>query len=254
MRFACVIVIAGCGHAPPPPVAEPIDRQCALPATPDVIVRDGTAALVRWDVPDDDVWWQPVIPDDAAYLAYRRAIRDAGADLARPIADETIARTDDEREIWRRERLNAELAFGGDAGRVRPVHCLDAVLFALQNARHDELTTPTEFVALVLRKDSTLRIYAGSGDEMFPPKSVYGIDQARRDVADGWKLDLHLHNHTIQKRGVRPALGTPAPSTGDVQLLRGLATDLGLARVWVTNGMFTVDIPASALPRYHARD
>jgi len=244
------LVVTACGHAATP--ATP-PRACRLPE-PAIIIRDGNAVLVRWDVPDDPVWFGPTLPDDARYRAYRDAIRAAGAELARPIADEPAPTTDVERENWRRERENADLAFGGDAGRVREVHCLDAALFAHQRARHDELVQPTEFVANVLRKGATLRIYLGAGDEMFPPKRVYGLDQARTDVAAGWTLVANLHNHTIQKRGEKPALGTPSPSTSDIQLLRGIADELHLEAVWVTNGVFTGEVPAAALARYHARE
>ena len=146
----------------------------------------------------------------------------------------------------------------GGAGRVRRIQCLDAAVFAYQHARHDQLVQPTELIVMVLRKTiadrAMLRIYFGASDVMFPPKSVYGLDHARRDVADGWQLAVHLHNHTIQQRAGRPALGTPCPSTSDVGLLRGVAADLGLASVWVTNGMYTAEVPAGALARFHTRD
>jgi hypothetical protein len=238
---------------PPSPRVDPIDARCALPDAPTVLVRDGNAILQRWDVPADDRWFAPIIPDDPKLLGFRRAIRDAGAALARPIADAPPARTDEERELWRREDTNAELA----SSRVRPVHCLDAALFAYQHARYDELTRPTELIAMVLRKDvdgrPMLRIYFAGSDVMFPPKTVYGLDAAARDVADGWRLAIHLHNHTIKKRGDRPALGVPAPSTSDVQFLRHVRDDLHVESVWVTNGFYTAEVPASALDRYQTR-
>ena len=256
--LAIVALLSACASVPaarPAPV-DPIDPRCRLPA-PTILRRDGSAVLARWDVPDDPRWSAPVIPDDPRYLAYRRAIRDAGADLARPIADAQRADTEELRELWRREHANADLVYGG-TGRVRRIHCLDAAVFAYQHARHDQLVQPTELLAMVLRKSvggrGMLRIYFGASDVLFPPKSVYGLDHAARDVADGWRLAVHLHNHTIVKRGGRPALGTPAPSTSDVGLLRNVAADLGLASVWVTNGIYTAEVPAAALARFHTRD
>jgi hypothetical protein len=99
-----------------------------------------------------------------------------------------------------------------------------------------------------------LRIYFGAGDTMFPPKTVYGLDEAKADIAKDWRLAVHLHNHTIQKRAGRHALGSPAPSTSDVGLLRGVTEELGLETVWVTNGMFTGVVPAGELARYRTRD
>lgn len=247
-RLSLVLLIAGCAAAPP---ARPPPARCALPA-PVELVRDGEVILVRWDLPAGGPWLGETLPDAPAYLAYRRAIREAGAERARPIADEVVATTAREREVWRRERANAELVYGGDAGRVRPVRCLDAALFAYQHARYDQLAHPTEFVAAILRRGPALRVYLGASGELFPPKRVYGIDEARRDVAAGWRFVAHLHNHTVQRRGDRPALGTPAPSTNDVHLLRGVAGELGLEAAWVTNGVFTGEVPAAALARFHA--
>ena len=256
MRAAVLFALAiACGGTPAGPRRsgpDPVDPRCALPE-PAVIEQDGNAVLLRWDLPFEPFWFEAGVPDDPTYLAYRRAIREAGADLAQPIADEPLATTEAERELWRRERENAALTYGG-AGRVRRIGCLEAALFAHQHARYDELVQPTELVATVLRRDAMMRIYFGASDAMFPPKAVYGLDEARADVANGWRLIIHLHNHTLQKRAGKPALGAPSPSTSDVELLRGLAEELHLERVWVTNGMFTGEVPASALGRYRTRE
>ena len=251
-----VVVLAACGGATGAVQSsaggERVEPRCVLPPDPTVVKQDGNAVLLRWELPAEDFWFEPGIPDDPKYLAYRKTIREHGADLERPIADEAAAKTDEEREMWKRERQNGELAFG--AGRVRRVVCLDAALFAYQHARYDQLVQPTEFVAAVLRRQAMLRIYFGAGDMMFPPKAVYGLDESKADVAKDWKLAAHLHNHTIQKRAGKHALGTPAPSTSDIGLLRGVAEELGLEAVWVTNGMFTGVVPATALAKYRARD
>ena len=228
---------------------DPVDPRCALPATPTELVHDGEAILLRWDLPAGDTWFAPVVPDSAKYVAFRRTIREADAALERPISDAPPETTGPQREIWRRERANADLAYGGVA-RVRPIRCIEAALFAYQHARYDELTRPTELISLILRKDATLRVYFGASDQMFPPKQLYGTAEAEQDVANGWRVLGHLHNHTIGKRGDRPALGTPVPSTNDVLLLRGLRDDLHLEMVWVTNGYFTGEVPAVALDRF----
>lgn len=95
-----------------------------------------------------------------------------------------------------------------------------------------------------------MRIYFGAGDELFPPKSVYGFDQVERDVADGWDYAVALHNHTFQDAEGWMRLGVPAPSISDIQLLNGLVERLGLDAAWVTNGIYTVEIPAADLGRY----
>jgi hypothetical protein len=89
---------------------------------------------------------------------------------------------------------------------------------------------------------------------MFPPKSLYPFPDIAADVAQGWDFTVMLHNHTIRRRGDRPALGVTSPSTSDVQLLRGLAADLKLRAAWITNGVYTIEIPAAALERYVTRE
>jgi hypothetical protein len=245
VKLLAALIVAACSSAPITP-AKP--SACALPEST-VLLRDGNAVLERWDLPADGPWLEPVLPTDASYAAYRAAIRDAGAELARPIADEPVANSDDEREIWRRERINADVA----APYVRPIRCLEAALFARQHARYDQLSHPTELTSVILRKDRVLRVYAGASDQMFPPKTVYGLTEARRDHAGGWRVIAQLHNHTIQKRAGRHALGSPAPSTADVHLLRNVAPELALERILVTNGVFTADIPTTELARFQAR-
>jgi hypothetical protein len=105
---------------------------------------------------------------------------------------------------------------------------------------------------LVLRRGDRLRLYFGAGDQLFPPKTVYGFDEAAADVAAGWTLEVALHNHTLVRRGDRPALGTPTLSTHDVHLLRHKVADLGLRSAWVTNGVYTVEVAAAELDQFLA--
>ncbi len=223
-----------------------------------MLARLGSAVLQVWELPASPVLDRPVVPDDQAYLRFRAAIRQAGADRVRPVADRPQATSDEEREVWRREDRNAELVHGGRVGRIRPINCLEALLFAHQHRRRDEIAHPTEFLVSILRKrtggQTRLRVYFTAGDEMFPPKQLYGFDRVARDRAGGWELSVVLHNHTVQQNRGRPALGQPAPSSSDVALLRGLAADLGMAEARVTNGFYTVDVPAAQLAELETRE
>lgn len=230
---------------------------CSFDVSPTVLARDGTAILQMWIVADSDVWGSAVLPDDADFLAYRRAIEGAGAALRRPVADPPQPATDAERALWDAEARNVDVAFSGRAGEVRPVRCLDALLFATQNARYSQLSHPTEFIAAILRRRDrgrdVLKIYFTAGDMMFPPPALIPTDRIRQDRSAGWTLEAILHNHTVQTYRGRPALGVPAPSTSDVDLLRSLASGMGLQGAWVTNGFYTVEIPAALLDAYEGR-
>ena len=224
---------------------------CALPQS-SVIRSEGNARLEMWDLPAADFWFTENLPQSPEYAAYRAAIRTAGADLVRPIADPPQPKDDAEREMWRREAFNEELMYSG-GGHVRRIHCLEAALFARQHARYSELAQPTEFVAQVLRRGDRLKVYMGASDQEFPPKSVYGLNEIAVDVAAGWQYSVVLHNHTVRTLKGRPALGVTAPSTSDVQLFSGLVPQLGLREVWVTNGIFTGVVSAESLVRFAAR-
>jgi len=228
------------------------ELRCELPA-PTVLRRDGEALLQVWDVPQADIWVSERLPVAPSYDAYRAAIRAAGSDQIRPLADPPAPKDDAEREMWRREDLNVDLMYTG-SGEVRPVRCLEAALFALQDARSSQLTTPTEFIAYVLRRGDRLKIYFGGSDQAVPPKSVYGTDAVAADVAAGWRYWVMLHSHTLRMRDGKPALGVPAPSTNDVQFSRGLVMSLGLQEVWVINGIYTGVVTSADLPKFSVRD
>jgi hypothetical protein len=234
-----------------------VDPRCILHTDPDTVREDGSAVLLLWTFPDDPVYSAFVLPADSTYLAYRAAIRTAGAALRNPIADEPAPSSEAEATLMRNEAVNRDLAQRGEAGIVEPIRCLDALLFALQHARVSQLTQPTEFLASVLRKEidgvAHLTVLFGAGREMFPPKSVYGFDVAAERVAEGWEYSYVLHNHTLQRNGDRLALGAPALSTSDVQLMRSLAGDAGLRNARVTNGFFTYVVRAEHLGRLRSR-
>jgi hypothetical protein len=249
-----VLVMVASGGAKPAPDSSQAAgaARCELPE-PTVLRRDGNAVLQVWELPAAPVWFGETVPDAPGYLAYRAAIRAAGGDQARPVADPPQPKDDAQRKLWRNEDLNAALMYAG-GGEVRLVRCLEAALFALQDARYSELTRPTEFVAQILRHDDRLKVYFGASDLMFPPKRFYGLEEVAADVAAGWQYWVVLHNHTLRTLDGKPALGMPAPSTSDVQLFKALVENLGLREVWVTNGMYTGVVSSGNLGQFSTRE
>jgi hypothetical protein len=200
---------------------------------------DNGAVLLKWEFEFSQELIGPELPMDEEYAAYRAIVEEAGADLKHPVNDDPAP----ESQLARDERLNWEVVRSGEVGRIDPITCIEALLFAYQNARTSQLTNPTEFLASVLRRDGAegirLTVLFGAGTEMFPPKTVYGFDVVEELVADGWTYWYALHNHTLQSNGETIALGSPTMSTSDVQLTRGLMRDLGLLQGRVTNGFYT---------------
>lgn len=247
-----VLAMVACGCAKLAPGSTPATTRCELPE-PTVLRREGNAVLQVWELPAAAVWFGKTVPDAPGYLAYRAAIRAAGGDRARSVADAPQPKDDAERELWRREDHNAAL-MDAAGGEVRPIRCLEAALFALQDARYSELTRPTEFIAHILRRDDRLKVYFAASDLMFPPKHFYGLEEVAAEVAAGWEYCVVLHNHTVRTLDRKLALGMPAPSTSDVQLFKGLVEDLGLREVWVTNGMYTGVVLSKNLGQFNTRE
>lgn len=86
------------------------------------------------------------------FLAYRATIHAEGADEMYPMLHLPPSRNEAEADIWRDENFNNHLAYEEGIGSIEPITCLDALLFAEQNARVPQLDRPTEFLASVLRR------------------------------------------------------------------------------------------------------
>ena len=253
-RRGCLFVIIA-AYVPASVAGEsqtPTNTRCELPQST-VIRRDGSSVWEMWELSATVPWFGEELPEAPGYVAYRAAIRSAGGDVPRPLADPPQNKDNREREIWRREELNAALMYDG-TGHVRPVQCLEAALFARQDSRYSQLTRPTEFVAHLLRRGDSLRVYFGSSDQMFPPREFQASPDVARDVSAGWQYSVILHNHTVRAYNNNPALGMPAPSTSDVQFFRMLAQRLGLREAWVTNGMYTGVVATEKLDPFRTQE
>ncbi len=245
------------GGGNPSVVTDLVNIDCVFPASPTTLVDTDGLVLKVWAFSPHDVHSRPELPDDPNLLAYRAAIRQAGADVRlQPLlvpSDLTPAESD----IWRDEQYNNDQVYRGDVGSIEPITCLDALLFAAQNARLSQLDHPTEFLASVLRRKISeteeIVVIFGAGETMFPPKSVYGLDVVDEYLAQGWRFWYQLHNHTLQSQGEQIALGVPAPSTADVRFARSLAEERGLESVRVTNGLYTFIAVVSELSALRAR-
>lgn len=257
IRTLTACMLAGVALAVPRPAQAPVGPMCGLPES--TLVRtEGKARLEAWEFQLPGYWFSAFMPVSPEYDGYRAHVIKAGADRARPGAHPPTPRDAAERELWRREGVNEALMYSG-VGRVRRIQCLEAALFARQHTRYSQLRQPTEFIAHILRRAhgtspfEVFKVYFGASDEMFPPKSFYGLAEVRADVAAGWTYQAVLHNHTIRSLSGNVALGVPAPSTSDVEMFTGLVASLGLREVLVTNGLFTGVVAGEHLSRFSTR-
>lgn len=204
----------------------------------------------RFDLPDSPRLWRPV-GRDATIAQFRDSVR---ARLgAEPDSRSLIER---QQKVYAAmpgdlggEAANARMLLDGRAGTIAPISCLEAMLWKWQASRFPMLTHPTEFGALILQSAGRVRIYLSS-DDLVGQRFRETISQlVRHDVASGYRLVAHLHNHPFlfnrvvgdrmwtMEGTVNDVAGALAPSMTDVQFYRNLRKSLGLAEAWVTNGM-----------------
>lgn len=228
-----------------------------FPTTPETLLEKDGLVLKVWTYAQRDVDDSLELPDDRSFVAFRDAVRSAGADVRLPSLHVPPKEEQTDPSIWADELHNNALIYRGDVGAIKPVSYLDALLFAEQNARFLQLDRPTEFLASVLRRESAgiqeIAVVFGAGNELFPPKAVYGFDVVDSYLSRGWSFWYMLHNHTLQREGDTITLGVPAPSASDVRLARSLAAGRGLENIRVTNGFYTFTAAVEELAPLRAR-
>ncbi|MCP3100545.1 hypothetical protein LZ198_16875 [Myxococcus sp. K15C18031901] len=244
---------------------------CVLAARPDeVIAVEGTPLPGElhevFDVPDAPAWWEAA-PEDAERQRYREDLRARLGEqgLAQhTLLDRSRALFATRKDGARREAENSARVLDGSTGTVGPSSCLEWRLFQRQTRRFPMLSHPTEFHAYVLRGQGRLRIYLSGADHVGGKLRAEVTDRVAADVARGFTLVAHLHNHNFMfdrepgdrmwttPETVDDVGGGVAPSLSDVQAYRGLRESLGLRGAWVTNGLETGRFTAEDFDRLSA--
>lgn len=272
---ACALALAsGCGGAGGPTEGaaqrhEPA-ATCRLPGTPALVHRDGSAVQLVWELEDAPVLWSDALPASEAFAAFRAEVARRVPDLdPRALLRRTYERDEPPAdEDDRKQRGNNRLIAEGEVGRLRPINCLEAALVAYQAERVPMIERPTELHGIIVSRTGAAgtrhRVYVAASDELFPPKPEQIVERVDADLAAGWHLAAHLHNHTWHlgeagaASGAAAATGDgvalPAPSTPDVHYYRALRASRGLRRALVTNGFHTVEIDAAELDALEARE
>lgn len=133
---------------------------------------------------------------------------------------------------------------------IKPAGCLEKLLIGYQHDRVDTFAAPTEFASLVLRSPdgSRLRIYYYTINQDGIGRASPITEPAMVDLQAGWRLAIALHNHAFHP-GQPKLNGIIAPSDPDADFNANLAAS-GLEQAWITNGLHTVRIPASAFSQF----
>lgn len=221
---------------------------CALSSPPRVIASEGPKLVQVWNVPDATVYWSNADPADAAFDDFKAGVA-RNVRVTDPVA---LLRASPGFDNPRLKANNALVADRAEAW-IAPADCLEKLLMTVQHKRVDTFVRPTEFAALVLRSPdgARLRIYYLTIDADGIGRMSPLTEPARADVKAGWRIEIALHNHSFHPG--QPSLdGVIAPSEADAQFAANLAAEAGLQSAWITNGLHTSRIPASAFGLFTA--
>jgi hypothetical protein len=227
---------------------------CAFPTPPRFITSEGVSSakgsrlLQVWDVPDARIYWTTADPADPAFRTFV-------ADVAKhvPVTDPVrLLRTS---PAWDNARLKQSNALVADRASewIRPAGCLEKLLLSVQHGRVNLFERPTEFAALVLRspEGDRLRIYYLTINEDGIGRMSPLTALAMVDIKASWRMEIMLHNHSFHPG--QPSIdGVLAPSEADSQFVANFAASGGLQAAWITNGLHSSRIPASAFGLFTA--
>lgn len=229
---------------------------CTLDATPPLVLAIPEASPTEWhgrfDLRDSRRLWRAAEPD-TTIARFREAVRArlASDPEPRPLLERQRAIFAGIAGAMRGEAEISQRVLDGQLGRIAPISCLEAMLWKWQDARYPMLAHPTEFGAYVLRRPGAVRVYLSSDDRVGQRMREAVRDSVRADVAAGYRLVAHLHNHPFLFGRVlgdrmwttaetqRDVAGALAPSMSDVAFYQALFAGDPLGEAWVTNGLHT---------------
>jgi hypothetical protein len=225
---------------------------CAFRTDPHVVESRESHFLQFWLEPDRSVLGRQTLPAAASLHRFREEVAESFPTDPIVLLDNLFLQIDGA------DAENNRIASAGEAGSIRPIDCLEALLFAAQADRgvqqgHSMFSAPTEFLSFVLRKEGMLKIWFYTVDQ----PGIGGVsifdDLLDADREDGWEVVRNIHNHNFFPDGDL-LLGGIAPSAGDVQALRAATRRFGLPAASITNGFHTLDMTPADLESFRTPD
>ena len=221
---------------------------CVPLPPPHVLVEEESALLQYWVVADAQHLRGPTLPDSPSLLAFRDAISRAVDTDPRHLLEQQLPLVDGG------DAENVRIVLSGDAGTIRPMNCLEALLLATQTERsarkgYSMYSRPTEFLSYVLVRGDSLKVWYYTVDQAGVRALGRLHDPVTADVRAGWAVRTNIHNHNFFPDSAR-VLGGVVPSATDVQALRNMRTSIGLTRASITNGFHTIDIEPADVDRF----
>lgn len=214
----------------------------------------GTVAQV-WTLADAAIYESEKTPAAAAYVDMIRWVRGFIDDV------DPFALLERQRSVFERHGMvndveTFDVILRDRVGEVRKVRCLEALLLADHLGRFPIWERLTEFQALILHRGgpgSALRIYSVSANfDGMAPSLTSVMPEVREDLARGWTIAWHLHNHPFRKASFpgQDVVGTVIPSDPDSNTNLEMSRDLGLREARITNGFDTLVVRQAEFPRF----
>lgn len=242
-----LLSLGATGQPSPSPALATTAPPCHFLSPPTVVLSEPSTLLQYWIEPARPELEAITLPDSPALHAFR-------AEISERLDTDPLALLRAQLPpVDGGDAANVRATLDGTAGTLRPMSCLEGLLLATQAERsvaqgRSMFTHPTEFLAYVLQRGDTLKIWYYTVDQ----PGIRGLGTlhgpVQEDLAEGWVVVTNLHNHNFFPAEER-VLGGVAPSATDVQAFRNFEEPLGLRRAAITNGFHTLVIEAAAFPR-----
>lgn len=221
---------------------------CQFLSDPVVVQNEPELLFQYWIENNRSSLYEPTLPDVPSLHEFIDQIR-------RLVDTDPIVLLAEQRlRVSGPDSMNVNLALKGEAGLIRDMNCLEALLLGIQTERSTALgysmySNPTEFLSYILKKDDLLKIYFYTVDQ----PGVRGLsifnEFLDRDRKDGWKVAINIHNHNFFPDS-RAIQGGVVPSAADVHYLRNMVTRFGLQGAAITNGFHSIELTQNDFEKF----
>ncbi|MFL5812701.1 MAG: hypothetical protein ACJ763_03920 [Bdellovibrionia bacterium] len=223
-------------------------NECHIHESPIVLFQAAHELHQVWTINDSPIYGSPSVSDDLALSNYQSEIEKRVPDhnqisLLKHEYQDFLQSGD---PAYLAETFATQLVFTKQAGHIRPINCLESLLLTIQLKRQPMIEQPSEFGAFILKNTDAsypkLKIYYSTFDRPGGKVSQTVTSLIESDLASGWILWRHLHNHNFLFQNSISIMGGTCPSRPDLQLYLDLIRTYGLKSASVTNGFETADL------------
>lgn len=218
----------------------PTSKHCRFLSDPNVLKSEESLLLQHWIEAQRDIFSAPVLPPSPPLLEFREAI-------SRSVNTNPTALLANQRsQVSGGDATNIQLVLEQQAGTIRKINCLEALLLDIQIKRSAEknrhmFSEPTEFLSYILTRGNELKIYYYTTDQAGVRGLAVFDSLLKVDMAAGWTVAGSIHNHTFFPESEH-VFGGVVPSMTDIEYFRNAAREFGIPGASITNGFHTLSV------------